>query len=169
MRQIKVGFLQTRLLCHIDLLACMRAGSSKDKRRQLEQDLENQFPYYDSSWFSTEWAWEPNTNDVLKVLEELWRIQTFTPLLYTPRLVDKTLTFLPMVAKALIGGILALALAAILAAIAYAMWVAVGMIAWWCVVMLIALFKLPIGNIPIATTIGSLVTMIRLATVGGYY
>ncbi|KAJ4213183.1 hypothetical protein NW759_011027 [Fusarium solani] len=148
MRQIKVGFLQTRLLYHVDLLSCMRAGSSQDKRRQFEQDLENRFPYYDSSWFSAEWDKEPNTNDVLKVLEEPWRIQTFTTLLYTPELMDKILAFLRMAVKALARGILALALVAIFAAIAFAMWitfrwVAVGMIAWWCVVMLIVLFKLP--------------------------
>ncbi|KAM6510697.1 hypothetical protein FSOLCH5_011142 [Fusarium solani] len=148
MRQIKVGFLQTRLLYHVDLLSCMRAGSSQDKRRQFEQDLENRFPYYDSSWFSAEWDKEPNTNDVLKVLEEPWRIQTFTTLLSTPGLMDKILAFLRMAIKALAGGILALTLVAILVAIAFAMWitfrwVALGMIAWWCVVMLIVLFKLP--------------------------
>lgn len=148
MRQIKVGFLQTRLLYHVDLLSCMRAGSSQDRRRQFEQDLENRFPYYDSSWFSAEWYKEPNTNDVLKALEEPWRIQTFTTLLYPPGLMDKTLAFLRMAVKALAGGILVLALVAILVAVGFAMWitfrwVAVGMIAWWCVVMLIILFKLP--------------------------
>ncbi|KAM0421121.1 hypothetical protein ACHAPT_011013 [Fusarium lateritium] len=146
MRQIKVGFLQNgpSTLCHVDLLSCMRAGTGQDRRRQFEQALESRFPYYDEDWFSSEWNREPNTDDVLKVLKEPWRIQTFTAFLRTPGLMDKMLAFLRMAFKVLVGGLLALVMAAILAAMAYAMWitfrwVAIGMIAW-CAAMLIMIY-----------------------------
>ncbi|EEU36739.1 uncharacterized protein NECHADRAFT_86575 [Fusarium vanettenii 77-13-4] len=143
-RQVKVGFLQNHNSCHVDLLSCMRVGSSQNKRRQFEQDLENRFPYYDSNWFSSEWEKEPDTKDVLKEIGEPWRIRTFTTFLRTPGVMDKILAFLRMAGKVLAGGIFALALVAILAAIAFAMWitfgwVAVGMIVW-CVSMLILVY-----------------------------
>ncbi|KAI8712492.1 hypothetical protein NCS52_01347600 [Fusarium sp. LHS14.1] len=144
MRQIKVGFLQNHTSYHVDLLSCMRVGSSQDKRRQFEQDLENRFPYYDSSWFSSEWDKEPNTKDVLKEIEKPGRIRTFTTFLRRPGLMDKILAFLRMAGKVFTVGFLALAWVAISAAIGFAMWItfrwaATGMILW-CVAMLILLY-----------------------------
>lgn len=86
MRQVKVGSLHddsNGLSVHLDMLSCMRAGEDKADQHRLDQDLHDRFPYYDDAWFAEEWTREPNTNDVLKRIEEPWRIRTFNGLLQT--------------------------------------------------------------------------------------
>ena len=88
MRQLTVGFLQRHsndgLSCHVDLLACMRAGSGPRELSEFAHNVERRFPYYDDAWFAAEWNTEPNVVDVLRTLKGPWRIQTFTSLLNAP-------------------------------------------------------------------------------------
>lgn len=88
MRQLTVGVLQQHgvddLSCHVDLLACMRAGPGQKERGEFAHDLEKRFPYYDDAWFAAEWNTEPNMVNVLQTLKEPWRIRTFTSLLDAP-------------------------------------------------------------------------------------
>lgn len=88
MCQLTVVVLQQHgvddLSCHVDLLACMRAGPGQKELGEFAHDLEKRFPYYDDAWFAAEWNTEPNMVNVLQTLKEPWRIQTFTSLLYTP-------------------------------------------------------------------------------------
>ncbi|KAK2760422.1 hypothetical protein CKAH01_16516 [Colletotrichum kahawae] len=88
-RQLTVGFLlnhgEDGTLCHVDLLACMRVGSSQESDVELAQDLEQRFPYYDEAWYVAEWNKEPVVVDVLKSLKDVWRIRTFNSRLRAPR------------------------------------------------------------------------------------
>lgn len=85
--QLAVGFLQEHggddLSYHVDLLACMRAGSGPQERDKFAQHLEKRFPYYDDAWFAAEWNTEPYAADVLQALKGPWHIRTFISLLDT--------------------------------------------------------------------------------------
>lgn len=42
------------LSCHVDLLACMRAGLGQKELGEFAHDLEKHFPYYDDAWLAAE-------------------------------------------------------------------------------------------------------------------
>lgn len=89
MRQVTVGFLQQKsdegLSCHVDLLACMRAGTDQKALGELSHNLEERFPYYDDAWLAAEWDKEPNAVDVLEFQREPWRIRTFASFMTAPK------------------------------------------------------------------------------------
>ncbi|KAF6815286.1 hypothetical protein CSOJ01_03549 [Colletotrichum sojae] len=88
MRQVTVGFLQQKsdegLSCHVDLLACMRAGTDSKENGELANSLKERFPYYDDAWLTAEWGKEPNTVDVLEFQRAPWRIRTFASSMMAP-------------------------------------------------------------------------------------
>ncbi|KAF3808239.1 hypothetical protein GCG54_00006857 [Colletotrichum gloeosporioides] len=79
MRQLPIGLLQVPLeglTCHVDLLACMRAGSGPEEAGSLARRLDARFPYYGDAWFETEFSIEPNVDDVLGAMSNS-RIRSF--------------------------------------------------------------------------------------------
>lgn len=87
MRQVMVGQLcnpsTDGLLCHVDLLSCMRALENKDEQLKLKKDLQDRFPYFDGVWYAEEWDTEPHTDDVLRRIWMPWRIRTFGQFMFT--------------------------------------------------------------------------------------
>ena len=76
-RQVKVGFLnQPGAHSHVDLLAYHRGANEMSTK----MDMDARFPYYDDSWFMTEWSRLPYDKDVLGELKDAaaWRLPSFS-------------------------------------------------------------------------------------------
>lgn len=106
-RQVKIGFLDQGEghVCHLDLVSCLRSGTSMVNKTTFDEDMTTRFPSYNDDWFAAEWTTQPSQKDMLASLSEPWRLPTFTMRLLIPQRNMLEVVLLRMVAALVMAGL----------------------------------------------------------------